>query len=88
MMRRGLAVALLLCLSQTVHADHNVTVDNTSNLIVYQGSWGVADFPDYDYGGSQELVDLGNNPTAGNSTATFTFTGSLVPRSPGLFAEG
>ena len=85
MMRLVLAVALLLSLSQIIHADHNVTVDNTSNLIVYQGSWITAVFPNYDYGGSQQLVDLGSTPDAGGSTATFKFTGTsfISPRSLG-----
>jgi len=78
MMRHALVVALSLSLFNTVHGDHNITVDNTSNLIVYQGSWGVAVFPDYDYGGSQHLIDLGSAPDAGGSTATFKFTGFFV----------
>ena len=69
---------LILSLSQLIHAAHNVTVDNTSGSIVYQGTWGLAVFPGYDIGGSQQLVDLGNTNSQedASSTATFKFTGS------------
>ena len=66
---------MLLSLSRTIYAAYNVTVDNTNSLIVYQGAWGVLSLTGYDYGGSQELVDMNYSPDGAGSTATLNFTG-------------
>jgi hypothetical protein len=80
MMQPALAFALILCIfTKTIHADLNITVENTSSAIQYQGPWGIANFPGYDLDGSQHLIDLGDNlsPGAANATASFTFTGAF-----------
>jgi hypothetical protein len=79
-MQPALTFVLILCIfTKTIHADLNITVDDTSSAIQYQGLWGIADFPGYDIDGSQHLIDLGDNlnPGAATATATFTFTGAF-----------
>jgi hypothetical protein len=78
-MQPALTFVLILCIfTKTIHADLNITVDDTSSAIQYQGPWAIDDFPGYDIGGSQHLIDLGTNlnPGAVTATATFTFTGA------------
>jgi hypothetical protein len=57
-----------------VQAVHNVTVDDTSSLIVYSGNWSNTT-SSWDYGGSHSYSQ---DPTA---TATFSFTGLSFFRS-------
>src|ERR1700722_1694078 len=60
---------LSFCFTFTVVlAEHNVTVDDTSSLITYKGSWSSVDSP-LDYNGSHSYSQ---DPTA---TATLQFTG-------------
>jgi hypothetical protein len=75
---------ILFLFLQTIRADLNITIDNTSAAIQYQGPWQLATFPGYDFGGSQALIDLGNNASPGVATATasFTFTGVFPSASP------
>jgi hypothetical protein len=72
----ALLAALFLSLS-SVHGVYNITVDNTDTSIIYNGFWGVITLGGYDYGGTQNLVDLGDNldKPGADSNATFIFTG-------------
>ena len=78
-MRTTLLVILFLTLfgGRGVFGARNITVDNTDTSITYTGLWAVTSLGGYDYNGTQNLVDLGDNldGPGGDSTATFVFTG-------------
>jgi len=79
-MQLALLATLFLSLSGAVHGVYNITVDNTDTSIVYTGFWGVISLGGYDYGGTQNLVDLGDNldKPGADSNATFIFTGIAI----------
>jgi hypothetical protein len=74
-----LFAALSLSLSG-VYGAVNITVDNTDTSISYTGFWEVTSLGGYDYNGTQNLIDLGDNMDrpGSDSTATFVFTGRLL----------
>jgi hypothetical protein len=89
-MQPALAFVLILCIfTKTIHADLNITVDDASSAIQYQGPWTIIDDPGYDLDGSQHLIDLVTNlnPGAANATATFTFTGAFSCDYPQIFTN-